>query len=264
MKKFFSYANFCVFFALLFTSCVTTGFKDFYEPWYEDNYFPAEAYLKENEIPEVIKVSDLDTKFREISSNWYWCIGYSGFNGAELSSSEINEALTNLCKEKKAKLAIYSKEYTDTRNGVYSVPHTNYHTYTNSYGFTSSYTTTSYSSHFYSVERYDISSYLFVSIPDEYKILYIPGISVANLNQQDRENYKTNIGCLINIVYKDTQAYYANLVHGDVITKINEKTIYSVDDYFEYTKNAKFGDVWNMTIIRNGSEKQVLLKYALY
>lgn len=119
---------------MLLSSCVTTGFKDFYNPWYEDNYFPTESYLKEDENPEIIRTSDLNTKFREISSNWYWCIGDSGFNGAELSENEITEALTNLCKEKKAKLAIWSKEYTDTRNGTYSIPHTQYHTYTNAYG----------------------------------------------------------------------------------------------------------------------------------
>ena len=30
---------------LLFTSCVTTGFSDFFDPWYDIGYFPEEAYL---------------------------------------------------------------------------------------------------------------------------------------------------------------------------------------------------------------------------
>ncbi|MBR1372904.1 PDZ domain-containing protein, partial [bacterium] len=244
MRKKLSFVGFLLF-VFVFISCVTTGFKDFYNPWYEDNYFPANAYLKETETPEVIKTSDLDGKFREISSNWYWCIGYSGFNGAELETSEINEALMNLCKEKKAKIAIWSKEYTDTRNRVYSVPHTNYHTYRNAYGYTSSYTTTSYSTHSYSVQRYDFSSYLFVSIPDEYKIIYIPGFSVADLTQQDRDRYKQNTGCFVNIVYKNTVAYYANLFHGDIITKINDKKILSAEDFMDFRKNANLGDVWN-------------------
>lgn len=252
------------FFVFLFTSCVTTGFKDFYNPWYEDNYFPEEAYLKEGEIPEIIKTTDLDRKFREISSNWYWCIGYSGFNGVELETSEINYALENLCKEKKAKIAIWTKEYTDTRNGVYSVPHTNYHPYTDSYGYTRSYTTTSYSTHSYSIQRYDFSSYLFVSIPNEYKIIYLPGFSAANLTQKDRDLYKQNTGCLINIVYKDTVAYYANLFYGDIITQINGQAIYSVEDFMDFKKNANLDDIWNMTIVRNGQEKQVTLKFGLY
>ena len=249
---------------VILTSCVTTGFKDFYEPWYDDGYFPENAYLAENETPEIIQTSNLNEKCREIASNWYWCIGYSGFNGADLETDEINEALQNLCKEKRVKLAIWAKEYTDTRSGVYSVPHTNYHSYTNSFGYTSSYTTTSYSTRSYSVQRYDFLSYLFVSIPTEYKVMYIPGFSVADLTQHDRDTYKQNTGCLVNIVYKDTAAYYANLSHGDIITKINGKSILSVDDFIEFRKNASIGDIWNMVIIKNGQEKQVSFTFSLY
>ena len=248
----------------IFSSCVTTGFNDFYRPWYEENYFPEEAYLKEGETPNIIQTSDLDSKFREISSQWYWCIGYSGFNGAELSNSEIETALNKLSKEKKAKIAIWSKEYTDTRNGVYSLPHTNYHSYRNSWGYTSSYTTTTYSTHSYSVQRYDFSSYLFVSIPDEYKIIYIPGFSTADLSERDRELYKQNTGCLVNIVYKNTTAYYANLFHGDIITEINGTKIYSSSDFLEFKRKSNIGDKWNMKIVRNGTVKEVDLIYSLY
>ncbi|MCI6187269.1 MAG: PDZ domain-containing protein [Spirochaetia bacterium] len=263
MKKIYKYIFPCFLFFLL-SSCVTTGFNDFYKPWYEENYFPEESYLKDQEIPEIIQTSDLDSKFREVSSNWYWCIGYSGFNGAELDNSEITQALTNLCNEKKAKIAIWSKEYTDTRNGVYSVPQTNYHSYTNSSGYLSSYTTTTYSTHSYSVQRYDFSSYLFVSIPDEYKIIYIPGFSTCDLTEHDREIYKQNTGCLINIVYKNTTAYYANLFHGDIITNINGTKILSANDFSEFRKNAEFGDKWKITIVRNGIEKIIELTYTLY
>ena len=223
-----------------------------------------QSYLKENEEPTIIRPSDLNSKFREISSNWYWCIGYSGFNGVNLENLEIETALKNLCLEKRAKIVIWSKEYTDTRNGVYSLPHTNYHTYTNSWGYTSSYTTTSYSTHSYSVQRYDFSAYLFVEIPDEYKLIYLPGFSTADLTDKDRELYKQNTGCLINIVYKDTVAYYANLFHGDIITSINGKKIYSSDDFFEFKKKSKIGDKWNLTIVRNGIERQIGVTYNLY
>lgn len=246
------------------TSYVTTGFKDFYTPWYNENYFPQEAYLKGDNLPSIIQTSDLNGKFREISSQWYWYIGNSGFNGAELSNSEVEEALTILSKEKRAKIAIWSKDYTDTRNGVYSLPHTNYHSYTNSLGYANYYTTTTYSTHSYSVQRYDFTSYLFIAIPDDYKIIYIPGFSAVNLLDSDRETYKQNTGCLINIVYKNTTAYYANLFHGDIITEINGTKIYSAEDFFEYRKNANIGDNWKMIIIRNGIEKEINLVYSLY
>ena len=91
MKRFYKYIIPCFLF-LIFSSCVTTGFNDFYQPWYEENYFPEDAYLKEQENPEIIQTSDLDSKFREVSSNWYWCIGYSGFNGA-VGSGEVTSGI---------------------------------------------------------------------------------------------------------------------------------------------------------------------------
>ena len=247
----------------LLTSCVTSGFKDFYDPWNEESFYPEESYLSENETPEIIKTSDLNTKYREISSNWYWCLGYSGFNGPELDDSEIEQALINLCKQERAKIAIYSKEYTDTRNGVYSTPYTNHHTYTDVNGFSRSYSTTSYSTSSYSIQRYDFCSYLFVSVPEEYKIIYAPGFSVVDLLQEDRDYYKQNTGGLINFVYINTPAYYLNLVHGDIIIKINENPIYTANDFYEFKKKSTIDDIWNMTIIRNGQEKNVEISYKL-
>ncbi|MBR5966007.1 MAG: PDZ domain-containing protein [Treponema sp.] len=250
-----------LFVSLLFASCGTTGFADYYTPWQEDNFFPEESYLTEGESPIVIQTSDIVSKFREVSSKWYWCIGDTGFNGAELGGAEITAALTSLCKTKRAKIAIWSRNYTDTRSGVYSLPHTNYHTYTSANGFINSYTTTSYSTHSYSVARYDYEAYLFVQIPENSKILYKPGFSVCNLTQRDRDLFKQNTGCLINIVYKYTAAYYANLFHGDIITKVNGRGFLSAEDFIEFRRTANAGDVWNMTIIRDGQEKQITLVF---
>lgn len=270
MKKGFYLAGqprflvFCiVLVVLLLLGCTTTGFTDYYEPWYEDGFFPESSYLKETEHPLILKTFDINLKFREISSNWFWCIGDSGFNGPAPDDSEITEALTMLCREQGAQIAIYSKEYTDTRNGVYSTPQTNYHYYTDVNGYRRSYTTTSYNTTSYSIQRYDFSAYLFIPIPEEYKILYIPGLSVGELSQQDRDQYKQNTGCLVNIVYKDSAAYFANLSHGDIIIEINGQPIYTANDFFEIKNSASIGDVWNLSIVRNGQIKKISLIFTL-
>ncbi|OWU99760.1 PDZ domain-containing protein [Fibrobacter sp. UWR2] len=229
-------------FAIFFAGCATSGFVDFYRPWYDDNFFPSEAYLKENEEPAIISTSDLDTKYREIASNWYWCIGYSGFNGPDLDSYEIYEGIKKLCKRTRAKVAIWKKNYTDTRSGVYSISNSVYS---------------------YSVQRYDFSAYLFIPIPNKYRNQYAPGFSISNLTQQDRERYQQNTGCLVEIVYKNTVAYYANILHGDIITQINNRRIYSIDDIRAVRANSRIGDVWNMVIVRNGKPQEVTLKYGL-
>lgn len=247
----------------LLSSCMTTGFKDFYQPWDEEGLLPTEAYLQMTEESSVIKCSDLNSKFREIASNWYWCIGYSGFNGPDLSDHETRQELINLCKEIKAKVAIYSKRYTDTKSGVYSTPHNNYHHYTDINGFFRSYITTSYTTNSYSIDRYDFSSYFFVPIPEDYKIMYAPGFSVVDLSQADKDFYKQNTGCLIYIVYNSSPAYFSNLVYGDIITRINNKDIYSANDILELQKISKNGDIWNITILRNGMEKDITVKYGI-
>ena len=65
-------------------------------------------------------------------------------------------------------------------------------------------------------------------------------------------------------MYKNTTAYYANLFHGDIITSINGKRIFSADDFSEYRKNAHLGDKWKVSIVRNGIEKTIELTYSLY
>lgn len=262
MKKFIVFQT-LLFLILILSTCTTTGFRDYYKPLYDGTIFSEEAYLKEGENPQVIMASNIDSELREVASNWYLCIGSTGFNGAEMGSTEINAALTSLCKEKKAKIAVWTKVYTNTKNGVYSVPQTNYHTYTNAYGYISSYTTTTYSTHSYSVERYDFEAYLFISIPNEYKDIFAPGLSVRELTQEDRDLYKQNTGCFINVVYKNTPAYFANLAYGDIITAVNGIPMFTAENYINYKKGIKKGDDFELTIIRNGAEKKLKLKYAL-
>lgn len=249
--------------SIFFVGCSISSFREFYTPWYRENYFPPEAYLSEGEEPVVIETSDIKTKFREISSRWYWCIGFSGVNAPDYSDSDIHTSIVKLSKENRAKVAIWEKSYSNTKSGVYSLPHTDWHTYTDSYGYTQSFTTTSYSTHSYSVDRFNYSVYLFIPIPQKYRVQYAPGVNVVDLRQNDRERYKSNTGCLINVVYKDTPAFYANLQHGDVITQINKKRIYTKDDFFYMRDVSKVGDTWKMTIIRNGKKKTVSLKFGL-
>ena len=256
----FSISSFLI---LLLSACTTTGFRDYYKPFYEETIFSDEAYLKEGEIPQVIMSSNLDSELREIASNWHLCIGSTGFNGTAMETSEINAALINLCKEKKAKIAVWTKAYTNTKNGVYSVPQTNYHTYRNAYGYTSSYTTTTYIPYSYSIDRYDFEAYLFISIPSEYKDIFTPGFSIRDLEQYDRDTYRQNTGCLINVVYKNTPAFFANLTHGDIITAVNGTQIFTAEDFIKYKKNIAIGDTLELTIVRNGIEKKIKLQYKL-
>ena len=106
---------------------------------------------------------------------------------------------------------------------------------------------------------YEQQNKVHLIMPEEYKILYIPGVSTSNLTQQERDLYKQNTGCFINTVYKNSSAFYVNLCYGDIIIAINGKKIFDDDDYMEFVRNSNYGDIWNMTIVRNGFEKEISL-----
>ena len=250
-------------FAFFFAGCSTPGFKKFYDPWFDENHFPQNAYLKEGEEPVLMRTSDLEAKYREISSRWYWCIGHSSFNGPNYSDKAVYRNINKLSKEIKAKVAIWSKSYTNTRSGVYSFPQTNYNSYVDGYGLHRTYTTTSYSTYSYSVDRYDYSAYFFIPIPEKYRMQYAPGFTIANLSQQDRDTYKQNTGCIIITVFENTVAYYANIFHGDIITEINGRKIYSKADFFDIKDASNISDTWKMIIIRNGRPHKISLQFGL-
>ena len=75
--------------------------------------------------------------------------------------------------------------------------------------------------------------------------------------------YKQNTGCLIDIVYKNSAAYFANLCHGDIITRINGSDIFTAEDFYRFRKNAETGDTWKIKIVRDGAEKEITLIYGL-
>lgn len=250
--------------SLIFTSCISSEFASYYEPFYEATSFPKEYYLDaQHEQPSVIKTDDLETKYRELFSQGYICIGSSSFNSSDYDDDEMYYYINNLCKEKKAKIAIYSQKYTNTQSGSYAVPHTNYNTYTGADGFLHSIPITTYSTQYYAIDRYDYTCFLFVKMPEEYKAMYAPGITVRDLTQKDRETYKQNTGALIDSVIENSPAFYANLVHGDIVTNINGQIIRNAADFTEFQKKAFNGDKWNITIERNGNEKTVSLKYGI-
>lgn len=267
MKNMHNFVLFCLLYGILlvFTGCYTwPRFEDYYDSWSEYGYFPQQSYLQAGETPQIIKTQNIESQKRELLSNWYWCIGYSGFNGKEYDDYDIKESLKSLSETHRAKIAIWSKTYTNTKNGTYTIPHTNYNYYVDAYGTTHSTTTTTYSTHSYSVDRYNYSAYLFIPMPEESKKLYTPGFAVTYLSQQDQDTYKQNTGCLIYVVYRYTEAFYANLSYGDIITQINGYPIYSVEDYVRFRRHAKIGDIWDMTIIKNGKEKHTRLTFNLF
>lgn len=262
-------------FAIIFTGCAATDqtkgstpevpASDTYHftPWNKDYNFPSEAYLQSNEVPIVIPTPDLIAEFRNITSRWYWCIGQVTFNNSETSNVTSQEKMTNICKRHKAKIAIWTQSLADIDSGTFTLPHRNYHSFY-AHGEYHSFATTSYTTYSYEYNIYVYSGYLFIRIPKKYRMQYAPGFSVTDLTPQNREKYRQNSGSLITVVYEKTNAFYANLFPGDIITQINDKAIRTTKDLIDVKNSSQKGDIWVITFVRNGQLYRVTLEYGLY
>lgn len=243
--------------SLLFFGCSTTGtVGDFYDEWESMDSVSANCKLAENEEPKIFYSSDIESDIYLLFSNYYHIVGHSGWNGPAKGDDLKNET-TAKCKELGAKIALYTWNYTNTRNGTYSIPYTNYHSYTDSNGFMHSYTTTTYSTNSYSIDRYDYDVYFFVPYGSWFIQKPKLGVVTRNLDSSDRMNLHRNTGAYISVVYENSPAFYVNLTKGDIITEINGKNILNSDDYYATAKNENAGDVLHIVYFRNGEEHQV-------
>lgn len=217
---------------LLATGCSTVG--DFYEEMLPAEYIDPESYLPEGEEPSVYYSSDIASDIYFLRSNYYWILGSASYNGP--NDSSLPSEIASLCKEKGARIGLYTSQYTDTRHGIIS---------------------SSYSISSYSIDRYDYLVVLFVpmSLDD---ILYCSrvGLSTRDLETSDRISLGQNTGAYVSIVYQDSPAFYANLAPGDIITEANGVTIYdsaSLDNIFNSLTSE---DTIELKYVRNGIERE--------
>jgi hypothetical protein len=193
-------------FGLFLISCESTpSFSKWYDSWIDINQFSNVITLREGEEPRIIKSSNIDNDFFEIRSNHYSCIGDTGFNGPD---QDIVNDIKKQCRQNGATLALYSVNYTDTRYGS---------SYYKGSGGT------------YSIRRYDYQVYYFVPLLFTFQLEF--GIDGSDLSNKLRQEIGRNTGVYVNIVYKDTPAFYANILRDDVIIRINNYTINNYCDF---------------------------------
>lgn len=222
-----------IFVALCLSSCETVD--SFYKSSFNATDFPEECLLQSGEEPQVYWSDDFEADTYYLRSNYYLFLGYAAYNGPADSGFK-NDVIT-LCKEKRAKTALFSWKYTDTRTSVntyyttqsvYNYGSWQYGSYRPG-GFSTvrvPHTTSS------SVDRYDYTVYLFIKMPKwliEKNARY--GISGRDLDSSDRMQLHRNTGVYVDVVYQDSPAYFANISRGDVIYSINGSEVKSITDF---------------------------------
>jgi serine protease Do len=91
------------------------------------------------------------------------------------------------------------------------------------------------------------------------------GVSISNisdLSQAEKEQYKITVsqGVIIGGLTEGGAAQYAGILPNDIIVKINGRDIKNESELREIVGRTQVGDVINVTIIRDGTQKEIPVK----
>lgn len=197
----------------------------------ESDLFDLETLVEPNE-PEIIRLP-YEEHFGNfdpagMSSNNFKPLGESSFSGPAMTDAEAKRFAQKIG----ATHVIASQSYRNTNSGAVPMttytPNTTYHSgnvYSN-YG-TASYSGTSYGTTAsttyipYSVNIYKVYATFWARDRSPPKI----GALVQDLSADDARRTGRNTGAIIRVVVKNSPAFFANLLPGDVIIKINDMTV---------------------------------------
>lgn len=249
-----------------FTGCATNGYEKFYTPFGDNSSIPP---LAEGEEPVIVSVAPSDEAFREAADRYkrnnYRELGVSSFTSGDTKRKE----LVKHAKKIGATVVIHASKFLRTHRGVmplttYNPGTTTYQNFSgnvggsNFYGTGSTYTPGTTSTEYipYSVDRYSYDA-LFLR-QSEKRLRF--GFIYRDLTSEERQKHETNKGVKISLVIKQTAAYQADLLEGDVLLKIDGERIEDSNHWRELVgsfPSQKIDVV--LEVLRKGSRKSITL-----
>lgn len=229
----------------LAAGCASNGYTDSYRSY---------GGYAEAGTGNVVRVVDVPMVSREVVLKWMsdgWVpIGDSRFIG-ELASQD---KLVAQAQKAGAQLVLVSKVHVDTVTGA--TPVTSYQPYTTystgprgrAYSQTSWYPYTEYNT--YTMDRYDQAAVYLVRRQQAMAF----GAIVDELAPAERQQLGTNRGVKVAAVVRDTPAWKANVLPGDIILSINGKDVAN-----EAELEQAAGGGGQVEVLRNG--QRLALKY---
>ncbi len=86
------------------------------------------------------------------------------------------------------------------------------------------------------------------------------GISIQTVTASMASRYSVPTGCYLVAIEKDSPCYEAGIRSGDIITKLGNKTISSVEEIKSYLSKKQAGDKINITYYSAGETKTISVK----
>jgi hypothetical protein len=228
--------------ALVLNAC-GNPYAEYYKP---NTKIDEGAYFKSGE-PKLIIGSNRNRDFHKMTEDGFRLIGWSTFNSKVVS----NKSALAQAKRVGADRVVVYKKYTNSESGVtpLTLPdtQTTYHSGTvtgiggmATYGGTSTTygTRTTYIP--YSIDRYDQTATYWRRLKPGGL-----GVGLMELSDEDRKKIGSNKGAVISIVRRDSAAYRADLIPGDILRAIGGDIVTSRRSAFQalaknYGKTAEF------------------------
>lgn len=263
IKKIFACAI-CVTYLSILTGCANNFAK-----FYRDGFANAPGGRPEivefySGQPKLIQGGNPQEDTTRMIENGYVRVGVSSFNSGR---GPADDAIS-VARDNGAEFVIYYSKYTHTVSG--NIPYTvqnpnqtitsqgsgNIYGYGGSATYNSTTTTTvpggstTYDIP-YSVDRRD---YLATYWSKNNRILF--GTLVKDLPNDIKRQLERNRGAIVDIVVKNSPAFNADVLKGDILTKIDDQEIYDAKDFMNKIK-TKSGKKVVLEIIRNGNLKVI-------
>jgi membrane-associated protease RseP (regulator of RpoE activity) len=187
-------------------------------------------------------------------------IGISSFNGPQGSLEDVKM----VCEKIGATLALVYSKYAGTQHVSGVIPWTN--TTTSSSGVfsagsgewtTTTVTTTNFIPWGYDVRRYDQTALYFMKFTTKLKL----GLSYSDLNSDLRAKFERNQGVVVWIVYKDSPAFDANVLVGDLIVEVNGQEVRDMGQFGRMIADLPPTGECDVKVIRHGDELDLKLNY---
>jgi membrane-associated protease RseP (regulator of RpoE activity) len=217
--------------------------------------------------PKLMIGNDVKSDSIQMAENGYACLGYSSFQGRKINESQAIEQ----AKKVNASIVLVYSKYLDTLSGYSPLILPDYKTsVTNvtasaygSSGYATGYgagTTTTYGTQTtyvpYHIDRFDQGATYWA------KKKYPPvlGVRGSEIPPELRQKIGSNKGLLVFVVEKQSPAYRADIVNGDIVKKINNTEIYD-ESTLESALRLNAEKKVSILLIRDGKEiiKEVVL-----
>ena len=254
--------------SLALTGCAGNPYSTFYKPIPESPFAFAHRLPPSKPISVSSGSGNAVNDFNTMNENGYSLIGVSSFVGP------INNGTGALEQAKKvgAEIVIINQKYRNTNTGAMPIVTPTTATSFNN-GSVTAYgagggmvngfyngTSTTYGSETtyipYSIERYEHTALFFVPLTRQGL-----GITFKDIPTELKSSIGTNKGVFVVAVRKESPAFNADILAGDVVTKVNGKSVYDIGKFHEVVSELKNGAA-NITLLRHGKQITKKVSYS--